>query len=243
MMLALLARDSPRPYPVMVINHGRSSEAAQRASLGRVQFSVASKWFAQLGFIVAVPTRVGYGVTGGEDVEDSGSCDRKDYPPACAAGADETIAVLDAVRKRSDVATDRAIVLGQSFGGTIAVAIAAMKVPGVQATINFAGGGGGNPRTRPGDPCSQPQLKRMFADYGKTARIPTLWVYTENDGYWGAKLPKVWFDAFKESGGAGEYVLYPPNGDEGHVLFTHAPELWQPRVLEFLRANGYARAP
>ena len=70
-----------------------------------------------------------------------------------------------------------------------------------------------------------------------------LWIYTENDQYMGAKLPKVWFDAFKSEGGVGEYVLYPPNGEDGHSLFTRAPELWQPRVLEFLRANGYARAP
>jgi hypothetical protein len=38
-------------------------------------------------------------------------------------------------------------------------------------------------------------------------------------------------------------TINPPNGDDGHGLFTRAPELWQPRLLEFLRANGYARAP
>ena len=143
------------------------------------------------GFIVAVPTRVGYGVTGGEDVEDSGPCDRTDYPPAYATGADETLAVLEAVRQRSNVSTDRAIVMGQSFGGTIAVAIAAMKVSGVQATINFAGGGGIPGRAR--GPVRATAVEAAVRRLQQTARIPTLWIYTENDRYMGAKLPKVWF--------------------------------------------------
>jgi dienelactone hydrolase len=234
--------EAPKPYPVALVAHGRSSDATQRASMGRAQFPAPSRWLAGLGFMVAVPTRLGYGVTGGEDVEDSGPCNQKQYVPVYAAGAEETLAVLAAVRKRSDVSSDRAIVVGQSFGGTIAIAIAAKNPPGIQATINFAGGGGGNPKTRPRDPCGEPLLKRLFADYGKTARIPTLWIYTENDRYWGPALPKTWFDAFKAAGGVGEHVLYPPNGEDGHGFFVHGPEAWQPKVLEFLRANGYAPA-
>jgi len=109
----------------------------------------------------------------------------------------------------------------------------------VQATINFAGGGGGNPKTKPQNPCAASSLERMFASYGKTARTPTLWIYTENDMYFGPKLPKEWFDAFKAAGGTGEYTLFPALGDNGHGLFSLAPEVWKPRVLEFLRANGY----
>lgn len=63
--------------------------------------------------------------------------------------------------------------------------------------------------------------------------------------YFGPKLPKEWFDAFKAAGGSGEYTLFPALGDNGHGLFTLAPELWTPRVLDFLKANGYPdiRAP
>jgi len=55
----------------------------------------------------------------------------------------------------------------------------------------------------------------------------------------GSRLPKEWFDAFKAAGGTGEYVLFPPLGDDGHGLFSKAPRIWQPEVLRFLRANGY----
>jgi dienelactone hydrolase len=230
---------APKPYPALVLNHGRSPKAEVRQDMGRAKYSAASAWFANFGFMVAVPTRVGYGVTGGDDVEDSGPCDRKTYPPVYQASAAQTLAVLDVLRQRTDVSKDRAVVAGQSFGGTTAITVAALNPAGVQAAINFAGGGGGNPETRPQNPCGQPLLKRLFAGYGRTARIPTLWIYSENDMYMGPTLPKEWFDAFKAAGGVGEYVLFPAHGADGHGLFTRAPEVWQPRVLEFLRSVGY----
>jgi dienelactone hydrolase len=236
---------APKPYPLLVLGHGRDAEAAGRAAMGRARYSVNSRWFTRLGFMVAVPTRVGYGESGGEDVEYTGECNRKNYPPGYAAAAEQTLKVLDTLRQRRDTAKDRAVIVGQSFGGTTAITVAAQNPPGIQTTINFAGGGGGNPKAFPQKPCGAYWLERMFANYGKTARIPTLWIYTENDMFFGPKYPKEWFDAFKAAGGVGEYTLYPPLGDDGHGLFSKAPEIWQPRVLEFLRANGYPdiRAP
>jgi dienelactone hydrolase len=230
---------APKPYPALVLNHGRAHKREANLAMGRAKYSVASDWLARQGFLVAVPTRIGYGVSGGEDVEDTGSCSRKNYPPGYRAAAAQTLTVLEMLRRRADVAPDRAVILGQSFGGTTAIAVAAMNPPGVQAAINFAGGGGGNPETRPGEPCGPEKLKRMFAGYGRSARIPTLWIYTENDRYMGPTYPQEWFDAFTATGGIGEYTRFPPHGEDGHGLFTRAPETWAPRVLEFLRANGY----
>lgn len=231
--------DAPRPYPVLVLNHGRSYKPDGRAAVGRAKYSEVSDWLARQGFIVGVPTRLGYGVTGGEDVEDTGSCSKKIYPPGYRASAVQTLAVLEMLRARPEVAPNRALIMGQSYGGTTAITVAAMNPPGVQATINFAGGGGGNPETRPGDPCGPEKLKRLFAGYGRSARVPTLWIYTENDLYMGPTLPKDWFDAFVAAGGAGEFTRFPAHGKDGHSLFTQAPAIWAPRLLEFLRANGY----
>ena len=229
----------PKPYPLLILGHGRSAKAEERAKLGQARYTLNSRWLAGLGFMVVVPTRIGYGVSGGDDVEDTGQCQRKVYPPGYAASADQTLAVLDVLRQRPDTAKDRAVIMGQSFGGATAITVAARNPPGVQATINFAGGGGGNPETMPENPCRPDLLEEMFANYGKTARLPTLWIYTENDKYFGAKKPRVWFEAFKAAGGNGKFVQFPPNGADGHGLFTRAPEVWRPAVLEFLRANGY----
>lgn len=233
----------PKPMPVLVLNHGRAVDAEGRAKLGRARFASAAKFFVQRGFIVAVPTRVGYGVSGGEDVEDSGLCSRRDYLPGFAAAADQVLAVLATVRQRQDVDRDRAVVVGQSFGGASAVAVAAKNPPGVVASINFAGGGGGNPKTRPTQPCSPQTLESTFRRYGETARVPMLWIYTENDQFFGAKLPKEWFEAYVGAGGKAEFVQFPPHGEDGHQLFSRFPEVWQPTVGAFLDRLGFKTLP
>jgi dienelactone hydrolase len=231
--------DTPRPAPLMVLNHGRSAESQQRAAMGRVRYLEASRFFVSQGFIVAVPTRMGYGVSGGEDVESTGGCERKNYPAGYAAATQQTLAVLERLRQRQDAAQDRAVVVGQSFGGATAAAVAALNPAGVQASINFAGGGGGNPKTQPRRPCAPQQLERMFRGYGRTAKVPMLWIYTENDMYMGPKHPKEWFDAYVAEGAPAEFVHFPPHGEDGHLLFTRHPEAWKPTVSRFLQAHGF----
>ena len=230
---------TPTPRPILLLNHGRAVDASARAALGRARFADASRWFAERGFLVAVPTRVGYGVSGGDDVEDAGDCSRKNYPPAYRAAADQNVQLLDKLRERDDVLKDRSVVVGQSFGGATAVTLAALNPPGVVAAINFAGGGGGNPKDSPERPCGPAQLKRLFAGYGQTARMPMLWVYTENDRYFGPQLPREWFHAFREAGGQAELRQFPPHGDDGHLLFSRFPQVWQPVVADFLRRQGF----
>ena len=224
---------------MLVLNHGRAGSAADRAGLRTSDYAAAARWLTRFGFIVAVPVRVGYGVTGGEDVEDSGPCAQKIYPPPFHAAAVQTLAVLNVLRKRPDAAKDRAVVMGQSFGGTTAIAVAALGPPGVQGAINFAGGGGGGPVSHPQHPCSEPALHSLFASYGKSVHVPTLWLYSENDMYFGPTFPAEWFEAFKAAGGAGEYVRFPPVSNNGHLLFSRGTELWHPRVQQFLASLGY----
>lgn len=233
----------PVPAPVAILNHGRAPQPADRAKLGRARYPDAARWLVTRGFIVAIPTRVGYGVSGGEDVEDSGHCGNKRYPPGYAAAAQQTVAVLETMRQRADTQKDRAIVLGQSYGGTTAIAVAALNPSAVQLAINFAGGGGGDPQGRPQEPCAPQRLELMFKEYGRSARIPTLWIYSENDMYMGPKYPRDWYQAFINAGGRGEFVQFPSQPEDGHLLFSRHPELWQPRVAEFLDAHGFSAPP
>jgi len=227
------------PKPVIVINHGRASEAADRAAMGRARYPQASRWFAHEGFIVALPTRVGYGDSGGADVEDSGSCTRRNYPPGYLAAAAQAIAVLNAVRARPDALKDRSVILGQSYGGASSVAVASLNPPGIIASINFAGGGGGDPKRHPQQPCSPQLLQHMFVKFGETARVPMLWVYTQNDQFFGPTYPREWFEAFRQAGGQAEFVQFGPHGTDGHSLFGRFPEAWKPTVAEFLRKQGF----
>lgn len=230
---------TPAPRPILLLNHGRATDVEGRASMGRARYPAASRWFAERGFLVVVPTRIGYGVTGGEDVEDSGDCTHRNYPPAYRAAADESLQVLATVQRRADARPDRTVVVGQSFGGATSVALAALAPAGVVAAINFAGGGGGDPKLRPEQPCNQPQLKRLFAGYGETARVPMLWVYAENDRFFGRTLPREWFQAFRAAGGQAELQQLPPQGEDGHQLFAKFPQVWQPVVADFLRRQQF----
>ena len=223
------------PRPVVILNHGRAPTPAERQALGRASYLAVSKWLVQLGYFVAVPTRIGYGVTGGPDVEDTRGCRNKTYGPGYAASASQTVQVLEYLRGWKEAATDRVVVMGQSFGGTTAITVASMNLRGVVAAVNFAGGGGGRPATHPGDPCSPHEMKRLFAEYGRTSRIPSLWLYSENDEYFGPKHPREWFEAFREAGGRGDFIQLPPHPTGGHGSFTKAPETWQPQVEAFLR--------
>jgi dienelactone hydrolase len=137
----------------------------------------------------------------------------------------------------------RGLAVGQSFGGTTAIALAAKAPPGIVATVNFAGGGGGNPVTQPERPCLPERLAALFASYGASARMPTLWIYAENDRYFGPKLPREWFDAYRAKGGTGEFVLLPKMdptlGDDGHASFTRNRSAWQPHFEAFLKKTGF----
>lgn len=46
-------------------------------------------------------------------------------------------------------------------------------------------------------------------------------------------------EAFRAAGGVGGFVLFPPDGKEGHGPFTQDPPVWRPAASRFLRANGY----
>src|SRR5215475_6545785 len=86
--------DERQASPYVVINHGRTSNEEKREKMGRQRYSKISRYLVSLGFTVLVPTRIGYGVTGGPDVEYFGPCRGRDYGPDFALAADEVEAVL-----------------------------------------------------------------------------------------------------------------------------------------------------
>lgn len=225
-------------YPLLVLNHGRAPDAYARALAGQIRLRDAAVHFASLGFAVMVPTRIGYGATGGPDVEDSGPCARKDYFSGFEAAAQQIQQVMVAAGARPEIDLAHIVVVGQSFGGAAAIATAARSLPGVRLVVNFAGGAGADPVTRPGEPCSPQRLSDVFAGYGRTTRVPTLWIYTSNDRYMGSH-PLDWFDAFREAGGTGEFKAMPAFGSDGHQLFARGLRYWRPVVDDALRAAGF----
>ncbi len=226
-------------YPLLVLSHGRP-QASGRAGLNRVRYSQAARFFAGLGFSVWVPTRVGYGVSGTAiDAEYAGPCANRNFARSFGTAADQVQQVIDHARRESRINAQRIVLVGQSYGGAPSIATAARNLPGVVAAINFAGGGGGNPETHPGDPCSSSISTATFGGYGHNTRVPTLWIYTENDLYFGPKHAEAWFAAFRANGGNGKFMLLPAFEDNGHRLFTRGFDIWAPLVRDFLAKQGF----
>ncbi|MFZ6760111.1 alpha/beta hydrolase family protein [Undibacterium sp. Ji50W] len=228
----------PGPFPVVILNHGRS--ATNRAEPPRFRYTQQVRFFVKRGFAVFEPTRIGYGEKGTTpDPEESGSCNNKSYGPAAEAASTEILAVLAYAKKQSHVDASRVLIVGQSVGGYSTVATAAKNPAGLLAAINFAGGAGGIPAERPGEPCQPGKLEKMYGSFGAGARAPMLWIYTENDQYFGPRYSQAWHAAFVSAGGKAEYVLLPAFAKDGHTLFASGMKIWEPVVSRFLDENGF----
>jgi len=82
-------------------------------------------------------------------------------------------------------------------------------------------------------------LKRLLKEYGAKSKVPTLWLYSENDRYWGSTLPKEWFNTFIKAGGKAEFVQLPPYKEDGHMIFIGDRNAWKSAFEDFLRKVGF----
>ncbi len=119
------------------------------------------------------------------------------------------------------------------------VALTADAPPGLIAAINFAGG-----RGSPHDfeVCREDRLAAAFRTFGKSSRVPMLWVYSENDHFFGPALAAKLYDAFEAAGGNAEFIKAEPFGKDGHHLFSLAGiPIWTGYVDAFLAKHGLTR--
>ena len=84
--------------------------------------------------------------------------------------------------------------------------------------------------------CAPDELVEETAEFGRASRIPMLWIYSENDTYFGPELAKRMHEAFTAAGGRAEYHMLPPFGNDGHFLIDSLDgiPLWAPLVSKFL---------
>ena len=126
--------------PFLILNHGRPVSRSEQEKAERYRYSQQARYFVSKGFAVLIPTRIGYGISGGPDVEYSGECRARNYPPAYEAGAQQAVSTIAYAKTLPYMDPAKGVVVGQSFGGAIAIAVAAKNVAGVLAAVNFAGG-------------------------------------------------------------------------------------------------------
>jgi dienelactone hydrolase len=228
------------PFPLIVLSHGTRSDPVIRQKIGRFRLIPQIREFLKRGFAVIVPIRRGHGNTGGNWAESFGSCDTPFYYEAGMETAKDIMAALNFASKLSFVQADKILLVGQSVGGFGSLATASLNPPGVIGVVNFAGGQGGNPDTRPGIPCAPDRLAAAVGKFAKTIKVPVLWHYAENDHFFGIRTVKAMFEAFQEAGAKGRLVIQPPFGQDGHTLFSSRSgiPIWTPDFDRFLMEVG-----
>lgn len=234
---ALLVRPADdRRYPLALMTHGspRNAEARRKMAPGRYQAQAIE--FARRGFAVLIVMRRAYGLSSGDYAEGAPQCGRRDYLKAAHESARDLRAAIEAMQARSDITTQGMIAIGQSAGGLASIALAADPPQGLVAVINFAGGRGSR-----GDNnvCGEDALVAAFGELGRTARVPMLWVYAENDLYFRPELAQRFHGAFLAAGGRARFVAAPAYGRDGHLLFSaRGAQVWVPMIEAFLREEN-----
>jgi dienelactone hydrolase len=227
------------PFPAIVLSHGSTGALQERVGY-TARYPVASDVFVKWGFVVLNPLRRGYGKTGGVYEEGYGSCANPGYVDAGLETAQDIAAALAYVTQQPYVDRERLVLVGQSGGGWGSLAAASRGDLPIRGVVNFAGGRGGKQRGIPNNNCTPERLVEAAGTFARTTRVPSLWLYTENDRFFGPDLSRQLHRAYSGNGGHARFHLLPAIGQDGHTLINlrSGVPLWRDKVAAFLRKIG-----
>lgn len=236
----LLIRPAPAGrYPLVVFSHGAPRDADYRRKMSPFQSLPVAMEFVRRGYAVAIVMRRGYGTSGG-NYSEGVACERDgNFTASGLTSAADLRAAFEFLAKRADIDPNVMIAVGESAGGFSSIALSANPPRGLVAAITFAGGRGS---TGPFEICQQEKLIQAFANYGRTSRVPTLWIYAANDTFFEPRVARQFHEAFRNAGGIAEFIAHPRHGEDGHNFIYRGIALWTPYIDDFLRKNKLPRA-
>jgi dienelactone hydrolase len=235
---AVMVRPSnPGPHPLAVLTHGSPREASDRPGMSPWQMVPQAREFARRGWTSVIVMRRGYGDSGGGFDEDARACARRpDYYDSGKESAKDLRESIAYLSKLPEVNPSRIISVGISAGGFATVALTADPPPGLVAAISFAGGRGSR---RPDEVCNADELIRTFHEFGEKSRVPMLWVYSENDHFFGPQIAQAFYQAFTQAGGKATFIHAAPFRKDGHGLFSLGGiSIWTVMVDDFLKGQN-----
>lgn len=224
--------------PLVVISHGSPRRAQDRAGMRPDWAERAAAFFVTQGYAVLAPMRRGYGRSPGDaDDRAHGPCSNPDYTDAGLRVGRQVVAIADYMRGQSFVDARRIVLAGQSAGGFASLAAASWNPEGIIAVINFAGGRGSRAAN---DVCGEARLVAAMGRFGAGTRVPSLWLYAENDLFFRPDLARRMHAAYALGGARTALHIVGEYGNDGHGFVRRADsaEEWQPPVREFIASLG-----
>jgi dienelactone hydrolase len=221
--------NGPGPFPLVIINHGKDPGSPNQQP--RDRFYHMAHAFVERGYAVMVPMRQGFANSTG--VYRDRGCDMTANGYIQAEDIQDT---LDYARAQKWVDTDRIVVAGQSYGGLATMALGTRDLPGVRGLINFAGG-----LRDDSNSCGwRSALVTAFAEYGADNKLPSLWLYGQNDSLFSPELVARMHDAFEQAGGRAQLVEYAPFKRDAHGMLASrdGEKVWLADTMRFLDRIG-----
>ncbi len=227
-------------HPLAVLTHGSAGNPEGRMHVTPWAQLSQAEWFAQRGYVAIVVVRRGYGRSGGQQDLTNGGCGFRggSFAQTGAASAADLRAVMAFAQTLPQVDGNTMLSVGVSTGGFAQVALSANPPQGLKAAVSFAGGIGGDGH---GHNCNLGDVIDAFGDFGKQAHkrggLPMLWIYAENDQWFPPAMAQKFDAAYKKGGGVNQFVMAPPDGEDGHHLYSHVAA-WSDTVTAFLKTQG-----
>jgi dienelactone hydrolase len=230
-------------FPVALILHGAPESDGQLRDLDMSSNRQWARTLASRGWLAVSVARPGYSRSEGSAFLKTGTCQE----PATAAyldhHADDTEAMLRTIAQRADADMSHVLLVGKSVGGAVALDLAARRRLRIAAVINVSGGLSINTdqlTINPACALYQADVVWNFARFGAASRMPTLWLYAENDPWFSPAFVGRLRTAYTAAGGKAELAMLPAFAPNGHSLFEHytGQEQLLPLIDAFLRRNG-----
>lgn len=227
----------PGPFPLALMMHGGITDDGKRHELGMPHFFDLAVLLIDRGYFVVAPQRRSYGDDPNPFAEQNGSCSVADFRKALGAAAADGQATIDFMRRQPFIDGTRLLIVGHSAGGATSLAMGADTPSGLTGIINFAGGKGANPTGNWRKNCHPENLLEAVRGYGARTKVPSLWIYAQNDLWVPPDYATMMHKAYNEaSGGKARLLITAAYGADGHymALQRDGAEIWRKDVTAFV---------
>ena len=229
--------DDSAAHAFIVMNHGRGGPHPAVDTNEVRNCAALNRGLASRGYVVMMLVRRGYGRSQGPD------CEFKDTAVESGLEAAKDIACAVAwLRQQPYVEKDRGLIMGHSQGGWAALAASTVKLEGVRGVVNLSGGTNYRNMGKHGavTPAVQTGWIDACREFGKSAAVPSLWIYAENEATHPPASVRQMFESFRQAGGKAKLIIKPPYRDNGHLM-VFEPGLFMPELLTFFEEVGLTK--